>query len=49
MRKWCSIEAIPTLTRQRVLDANDLLDAMDEAEEVARERAKQKAQQARDR
>jgi hypothetical protein len=40
MRKWVSLEALPLLTRQRILDANDLLDAIDEAEE---DRAKENA------
>lgn len=33
MRKWVTIDKVPELSRQRILDANDLLDAMDEAEE----------------
>lgn len=31
MRKWVSLDKVPELSRQRILDANDLLDAMDEA------------------
>lgn len=33
MRKWVSLDKVHELSRQRILDANDLLDAMDEAEE----------------
>lgn len=32
MRKWVSLDKVSELSRQRILDANDLLDAMDEAE-----------------
>lgn len=31
MRQWVSLDRTGTLTRQQILDANDLLDAMDEA------------------
>jgi hypothetical protein len=34
MRKWVSLDRVPELSRQRILDANDLLDAMDEAAEA---------------
>jgi len=42
MRKWCTLGEVPTLTRQRILDANDLLDAQDEAEDDARREAEEK-------
>lgn len=33
MRQWVSLDGVGRLTRQQILDANDLLDALDEAAE----------------
>ena len=37
-----TLDELPKLTRQRILDANDLLDAMDEAEEDQAEEQRRK-------
>jgi len=42
MRQWCTLGEISTLSRQRILDANDLLDAQDEAEDDARRESEKK-------
>jgi hypothetical protein len=42
MRKWVSLDKVSELSRQRILDANDLLDAMDEAEEDRQEEPKKR-------
>jgi hypothetical protein len=43
MRKWCTLGDVPTLSRERILMANDLLDAQDEAaEDDAEEQRRQR-------
>lgn len=40
--KWLGLEAVDTVSRERVIEANDLLDAIEEAEETARRKAARK-------
>jgi len=35
VKKWATIAEVSELSRQRILDANDLLDAIEEAEAEA--------------
>lgn len=35
MKGWARLDEVPRLSRQRILDANDMLDAIEEAEEDA--------------
>jgi len=37
VRKWCTLGELRALTREQVIDANELLDALDEAEEDRRQ------------
>lgn len=39
MKGWCSIAEMERLGRQRVVDANDWLDALEEAEDRQRHKA----------
>ena len=46
MKSWCKLDALvdphSPITRQHVLDANDLIDALEEAEDQARQKASTK-------
>jgi hypothetical protein len=38
-KRWCSLDGLKVLTRTEILDANEWLDALEEAGEIAQEKA----------
>lgn len=41
MKHWTQLDRLSTLTRTEILDANDWLDALEEAEDAAHKKAEQ--------
>lgn len=46
-KKWCDLPGLEKLTRRRVIDANEWLDALEEAESEAARKAQEKAKATR--
>jgi hypothetical protein len=42
-KRWCTLAELDAFTRQRVIDANEWLDAFEEADEDARRKAEAEA------